>query len=136
MTTPYHRHQISLEGVIDFSAVPSLNPQERQLALHIFDQFIKHYEPLQIQRGPYKRITLLRAAREYAPSEDGFLRKFFLHIGEMPCPSEQACVADFSRALSSFMDFDSMTDKQKDDIDRKMSDFADTVVNDLILPCS
>jgi hypothetical protein len=68
IASPLHRHQSSLEGVIDFSLNQSLDPEKRKQAIRIFNLLINHYESLQLKNGPYKSITLFRAIYEYAPS--------------------------------------------------------------------
>ena len=80
---PHHRHQTSLEGVIDVLApTQQLSPRQRDQATHIFDAVIQAYEPSQSNSGPYKQITLVRLTYEYARSElsrDNFLAFFFQH---------------------------------------------------------
>ena len=81
--SPHHRHQTSLEGVIDvFASTQQLSPEQRDQATHIFNAVIKACEPLQHNKAPYKQITLVRLTYEYARSEasrDNFLRFFFQH---------------------------------------------------------
>ncbi len=67
MASPHHRHQASLEGVIDFSSNQPLDPDERNEATRIFHQIINYCEPSQ-SNEPYKRITLVRATYEFTRS--------------------------------------------------------------------
>jgi hypothetical protein len=80
IASPHHRHQTSLEGVINlFAGASALSPQERREATRIFREVIDACEPLQTQE-PYKQVTLVRLTYEYARSEasrDNFLRFFF-----------------------------------------------------------
>ena len=57
---PRHRHQTSLEGVIDvLASTQRLSPERRDQATHIFNALIKACEPFQPNSGPYKQITLV-----------------------------------------------------------------------------
>jgi len=80
---PHHRHQTSLEGVIDVLApTQRLSPKQRVQATHIFNALIEACEPLQPNSGPYKQITLVSLTYQYARSEisrDNFLHFFFKH---------------------------------------------------------
>jgi hypothetical protein len=78
----HHRHQGSLEGVIDFST-ERWDPDERAPAELNFNRIINHYEPLQANDGPYKRVTLVRLTYEHARSQESkntFLISFFQNI--------------------------------------------------------
>ena len=77
-SSPHHRHQSSLEGVI-FPSTPAIEPSHRARATETFNQIIDYYEPLQTKTGRYKQITLLRLTYEYVLSEvsrDNFLTHF------------------------------------------------------------
>lgn len=80
ITSPHHRHQASLEGVINlFAVTPPLSLEQRQDLTRVFTAVIDACEPLQNPK-PYKQITLVRLTYEYARSEasrDNFLRFFF-----------------------------------------------------------
>ncbi|KAI0388329.1 hypothetical protein F5Y17DRAFT_453269 [Xylariaceae sp. FL0594] len=79
--SPLHRHQSSLEGVIDFSAQPPLGTDQRSVAQDRFNRIINYFntdDPS--NRGPYNRSQLIRSTYEYALSEqsqDNLLRAFF-----------------------------------------------------------
>jgi hypothetical protein len=134
MVSPHHRHQSSLEGVIDFSD-QHLHPDERNRATRIFNRIINYYEPSQTKNGPYKQITLLRATYEYALSRDNFLKLFFLYIGRESHLTEQLSESNFSQTLSHFVNFDSITAEQKDELGKSVSAFADYLVDNFFLPC-
>ena len=76
----HHRHQTSLEGVIDlFATTRQLSSEQRDKATRVFNGVTEACEPLH-NTGPYKQITLVRLTYEYARSEasrDNFLRFFF-----------------------------------------------------------
>lgn len=85
---PHHRHQSSLEGVIDFSAEEPLQPHRRSEARRKFYRILDHFEvdTSRENLGPYVRPRLIRYTYEYALSEearDRFLRAFFQAI-ELP----------------------------------------------------
>ncbi|EEQ89449.2 uncharacterized protein BDCG_04569 [Blastomyces dermatitidis ER-3] len=55
----HHRHQASLERILDLSPQEVLTLEERAQAGNIFSQFISHCEPRQ-SAHPYKKVTLVR----------------------------------------------------------------------------
>ena len=107
---PHHRHQTSLEGVIDVLApTQQLSPEQRDQATHNFNALIEACEPLQPNNGSYKQITLVRLTYKYARSEisrDNFLHFFFKHT---KIPSEVSkwklvCNYDHIPQLIAFAD--------------------------------
>jgi hypothetical protein len=62
MALPHHRHQSSLEGVIDFSSPQPLGLDQRNRATDIFNQIVAQYEPYQTEEKGHKQITILRVA--------------------------------------------------------------------------
>ncbi|KIE01369.1 hypothetical protein MAJ_02710, partial [Metarhizium majus ARSEF 297] len=84
-SAPHHRHQSSLEGVINFSSSPPLGDDDRFVAIERFYQIVEHYENNQFtSTGPYNRPKLLRLTYEYATSEkskDNILQAFFNAVG-------------------------------------------------------
>lgn len=126
MATPHHRHQSSLEAVIDFSSSQPLETDQRVRATQIFYQIIHHCEPSQTKEGPYKRISLVCLTYEYALSQDNFLRYFFRYLNEE---------TSFSRALSHFAEFDDWDTKRKNELISGLTDFADYLFDNFFLPC-
>jgi hypothetical protein len=122
--SPHHRHQSSLEGVIDFSPpTERLELDQRANAIQIFSQIIGHYERSQTKNGPYKRITLIRLTYEYVLSEisqENFLRYFFQ---QMAIPIEKD------------MHFDDWDTEQKSELESSLTAFADFLVDNFFLPC-
>jgi hypothetical protein len=122
--SPHHRHQSSLEGVIDFSpSTERLESDQRAKAMQIFSQIIDHYERSQTKNGPYKRITLVRLTCEYALSEisrENFLRYFFQY---MAIPMEKD------------IHFDDWNTEQKSELESSLTAFADFLVDNFFLPC-
>ena len=81
--SPHHRHQTSLEGVIDvLTPTHQLSAEQRDQATYVFNAVIEACEPTQPTKGSYKPITLVRLTYKYARSEasrDNFLHFFFRH---------------------------------------------------------
>ncbi|KAI0527764.1 hypothetical protein F5B22DRAFT_3173 [Xylaria bambusicola] len=81
--SPLHRHQSSLEGIIDFSAEEPLGIHQRNDARRRFYRIVEHFGASgAIDRAPpkYEPPRLVRYTYEYALSEesrDNFLRAFF-----------------------------------------------------------
>jgi hypothetical protein len=117
--SPHHRHQTSLEGVIDvFAPHPALSFDQRQQETSVFTAVIEACEPRQNHK-PYKQVTLVRLTYEYARSEasrDNFLRFFFQHtqIPTKPTQSESATLSDYGPRLIAF---------------------AETLIENFFLPC-
>ncbi|KAI0140429.1 hypothetical protein GGR57DRAFT_426175 [Xylariaceae sp. FL1272] len=83
MAAPLHRHQSSLEGILDFSPrPPPLESEQRNQARHRFHDICEHFDR-GIPLGDYSRPRLVRYTYEHALSEesgDHFLRLFFKAI--------------------------------------------------------
>ncbi|OAA63380.1 hypothetical protein SPI_03543 [Niveomyces insectorum RCEF 264] len=93
---PHHRHQASLEGVIDLSPQPPLGPAQRAYARRVFYRIVEHFEAANTSSADrnnagasrsdnrtYSQPRLVRYTYEYALSEesrDTFLRAFFKSI--------------------------------------------------------
>ncbi|EAS37218.3 uncharacterized protein CIMG_02572 [Coccidioides immitis RS] len=80
-----HRHQASVEGIIDFSGPESLPADQHARAKQRFYSIIKHFRPaLEASDVAYSRPFLVRYTYEYSRSElsqDTFLRAFFDFMG-------------------------------------------------------
>jgi hypothetical protein len=120
MAAPSHRHQSSLEGLIDFSASEPLfaNEQERAQAVGRFRRIVDHFEAVEQTASRYgdgyNRPALVRLTFEYARSQeskDRFLGAFFrsLAIGMLDDDnvnfSDNSVVADFREAVFGFAEF-------------------------------
>lgn len=132
MAPPHHRHQASLEGVLDFSTPTSLEDPVRDQATRLFGQIIDYYEPTQ-KTDPYLRVTLLRAIFDYTPSKDIFLTYLFQYIDD--AIEKRAAEPSFSQILSRIAQFESMTDTERDKIGQAMTTFAELIFENLLLPC-
>lgn len=82
-----HRHQASLEGIINFSALEPLIATQRARAKRIFYSIIDHFGPVPPggrRASEYSRPLLVRYTYEFSRSElskDTFLRAFFEFMG-------------------------------------------------------
>ena len=117
--SPLHRHQSSLEGIIDFSTQSPLGPHQRLSASRRFYQIVNHFDVPTTSsdtRSEYDRIKLVRLTYEYARSEESkgnFLRAFFqsaaLSIdgdeGEAIDLSDADFVAELRTSLFNFADY-------------------------------
>lgn len=78
--TALHRHQSSLEGIIDFSTRPPLTAAQRLSASRRFSQLVSHFDVPDSSSKGYDRVKLIQLTYHYARSEeskDNFLRAFF-----------------------------------------------------------
>ncbi|KAK3935965.1 hypothetical protein QBC46DRAFT_396221 [Diplogelasinospora grovesii] len=120
MAAPSHRHQSSLEGLIDFSAAEPLfaNEQQRTQAVGRFRRIVDYFEaaeqPASRYGDGYNRPALVRLTFEYArsqKSQDRFLGAFFrsLALGMLDDDSvnlsDDSVVADFRSPLFGFAEF-------------------------------
>ncbi|KAI0173167.1 hypothetical protein GGR52DRAFT_542148 [Hypoxylon sp. FL1284] len=108
MASPLHRHQSSLEGVINFSAEPPLEAAQRTVAVRRFYRIIEHFETSSNSGdvSPYKRPQLVRFTYEYALSEesrDNLLRAFFRAMALSMGDDNQSI--DFEELRSIFLGF-------------------------------
>lgn len=119
-----HRHQSSLESIIDFSAQPPLEPDLRLSASRRFYEIVNHFDVSGSgNNGEYDRINLVRLTYEYARSEESkgnFLRAFFQ-----------------SAALP--MDGDEAIDLSDADLEAELRtslfNFAEYLLDNFFLPC-
>ncbi|KAI8647990.1 HNHc domain-containing protein [Fusarium keratoplasticum] len=98
---PLHRHQSSLEGIIDFSAQPPLTPAQRLSAGRRFNQLVNHFDvPDDSSSKGYDRVKLVRLTYDYARSEESkgnFLRAFF-EFAELPINGDEDIDLDLGDA--------------------------------------
>ncbi|RYC54053.1 hypothetical protein CHU98_g12155 [Xylaria longipes] len=117
--SPLHRHQSSLEGVIDFSTEPPLGIDQRSVAKDRFHRIINYFntdDPS--NHGPYNRSQLISCTYQYALSEqsqDNLLRAFF-------------------RAMTLSLENDDNEDTNFDELRSKFFGFADYLLDNFFLP--
>jgi hypothetical protein len=123
MVPQLHRHQVSLESVIDPLATPLLSSYDRTRAQSIFQHIVQHCESYELLNTItptriYKRGRLLQLVYDHAISEhgrDNILRYFLTTMTAIPeesSPNNQ----DFSHVLSILSDFKDRNTLQKDEI--------------------
>ncbi|KAL2382611.1 hypothetical protein RJ035_006036 [Blastomyces gilchristii] len=130
-----HRHQSSLEKVLDFSQPFSLTPQQHQAATTLFRYLIQHYGLEQTIQPGYKPAALIQATFEHVTSKDAFLLFFFSHIYENLCSGVANPIdSDITVALSFFDGFSSWDQNQKQNADGAIESFAEYIVENFLLP--
>ncbi|KAF3490864.1 uncharacterized protein GIQ15_00381 [Arthroderma uncinatum] len=136
-TAAHHRHQASLEGVIDFSS-PSdpLSPADLALARLTFNRLLDHCEPIQNNK-PYKKATLVRLMHEHSRAEEVYLQKFFLYLGsENGGGGSASSASGVSKGLARFAGFDASNPNDvKKDAESAVDAFANYLFDNFFLPC-
>ncbi|KKZ62157.1 hypothetical protein EMCG_00472 [[Emmonsia] crescens] len=132
MPVAHHRHQASLEQILDFCLLP-LTASERANANIIFDQLMKHCEPLQ-SKSPYKTVTLVRLTYEHSQSKDTFLQQFFIFIDNVIPNKNESSI--FEHGLSHFHGFNGQTASSslKREAEEVVDSFADYLFQNFFLP--
>ncbi|QVM09592.1 hypothetical protein D8B26_004247 [Coccidioides posadasii str. Silveira] len=77
-----HRHQSSLEGVLDISEPFSLTPQQSSSARSLLDILIKDYGLERATERGYKPAKLIHVMLDFISSKDSFLTLFFTFLHE------------------------------------------------------
>ncbi|KAI8648932.1 HNHc domain-containing protein [Fusarium sp. Ph1] len=127
MASPHHRHQSSLEGLINFSSTQTLNVQQRARARSGFYHIIEHFDtakskPLSNNSSPYNRPRLIRLTYEYAISEesrDTLLQAFFRSL-EIPMDDGE--------------DIDFADKHIEEEVNCKLVGFAEYLLDNFFLP--
>lgn len=130
----HHRHQASLESILDFSSPQSLlNANELAQAGSIFNNLTNHCEPVQ-SNEPYKKVTLARLTYEHAESKEIFLHQFFIFLDTQKHPHGPP---DFTRAMSQFSSFDPATSSvsQKKEVEVVVNLFGEYLFSNFFSPC-
>jgi len=140
MAQPHHRHQVSLESVLDFSSTTaSLSADERSQATLIFHRIINYCSSHELLNTSgdagrkYGRAKLVKLVYEYAISDvgrDNILRYF---LASMVMESTE--VEGFPHILATLIDFDNLDISKKESIIKRVRDFADHLVDGFFLPC-
>ncbi|KIH95185.1 hypothetical protein SPBR_03549 [Sporothrix brasiliensis 5110] len=125
---PHHRHQASLESVIDPTPPPPLDPAQRANATRVFYRIVEHFDALDNHDGnrgrshTYSQPRLVRYTYEYALSEESrdiFLRAFF-------------------KAVALGLDENELGEDRELDFENLnplFSGFAEYLLNNFFLPC-
>uniref|UniRef100_A0A0B7KKY2 HNH nuclease domain-containing protein n=1 Tax=Bionectria ochroleuca TaxID=29856 RepID=A0A0B7KKY2_BIOOC len=107
---PLHRHQSSLEGVIDFSAELTLGTDQRTNAKRRFYHIVEYFEAANSSSSndDYSRPRLVHFTYDYALSEesrDNFLRAFFRAMALSIDGEEDIDVEDLRSPFFGFADY-------------------------------
>ena len=130
-----HRHQSSLEKVLDFSPPFSLNSQQHQTATALFGSLIQLYGVEQTIRHGYKPASLIQATYDYIAAKDAFLLFFFSFLYEKLCPGiTDLMEPETTVVLSFFDDFSTWDQNQKKDANAASEKFAEYIVENFLLP--
>ncbi|OAX82145.1 hypothetical protein ACJ72_03501 [Emergomyces africanus] len=125
-----HRHQSSLEGVLDFSEPFSLTPQQFDSARSLLDIFIRDYGLERATERVYKPAKLIQATLDYISSKDSFLALFFTFLHE----NLAGVTSNITLALSYFEDFSSWKPAARSGVRGAFEEFADYMVTQFFLP--
>ncbi|KAH8427790.1 uncharacterized protein LDX57_005495 [Aspergillus melleus] len=126
-----HRHQSSVESVLEFSPPFPLAPHQKNKAQILLHNFIRHYGLEQIVQKGYKPAKLIQATHDRVACQDTFLRFFFLFIYVKPSDLKESNVdADFSAALSYVESFI----EDPTNVKAAIEDFAEYIMDNFLLP--
>ncbi|OJD23150.1 hypothetical protein ACJ73_05502 [Blastomyces percursus] len=129
----HHRHEASLEGILDFSG-PSLSATEQAQAQAVINALLNHCEPLQSSQ-PYKKVTLVRLTYAQCRSVDLFLQQFFTYFDTYYSSGNTAIQPSFERGLARCAGFSSQSPAaQKQEAESVMNSFAEYLFNNFFLP--
>ncbi|RAL03626.1 uncharacterized protein BO80DRAFT_289179 [Aspergillus ibericus CBS 121593] len=126
------RHRSSLEGVIVPSSQP-LPPEERDLAIRIFEEITLHFERYQATNSGYKPITLIRLMKHEVSETDEFLSFFFSFTGQDLLDEEDGGIG-LDQILSHLAGFSNWSAEEKDALSESFVTFAKYLVDNFFLP--
>ena len=130
-----HRHQSSLERILDFSISFSLNSQQRQRATILFKDLIQLYGVEQTIHHGFKSTLLIQFTFEHIEAQDSFLSFYFLFLYEILCPNvTDLTELEITIVLSFFDDFSIWDQNQKKDANDASEKFAEYIVENFLLP--
>ncbi|RSL89011.1 hypothetical protein CDV31_015950 [Fusarium ambrosium] len=123
-TLPLHRHQSSLEGIIEFSSRSPLSVHDRASAVRRFYQVINHFDNNDTGQNhdKYDRVKLVRFTYEYSISDESrsnLLVALFEFLNLSPSAHED-------------IDFEDSTHRAE--LRAGLDEFADYLVDNFFLP--
>ena len=138
----HHRHQASLEGILDFSTPATLSVDQRERATRKFHQIIGHFdnnEGASSRGASYNRPRLIQLTYEYALSEESrdlLLRTFFHFIRLDIVGSEGSPAGNREEEVVGFTDFltEFSVGDREEEIRSKVAEFADYLMDNFYLP--
>nr|XP_001390780.2 hypothetical protein ANI_1_264044 [Aspergillus niger CBS 513.88]XP_001395751.2 hypothetical protein ANI_1_824104 [Aspergillus niger CBS 513.88] len=132
---PLHRHQSSLEKVLNFSKPFSLPPHQSQSAANLLQVLIQCYGPERSARKGYKPAALIKATYEHVVAKDTFLTFFFSSIYENLCSQPADLIdSDITIVLTFFDNFTSWSPDEKNKAKSAIEEFADYIIENFLLP--
>jgi hypothetical protein len=132
-----HRHQSSLEGVLDFSIPLPLTPQQHESARNLVIRLVRHYGSEKTVRKGYRPAALIQATLEHVTSPDTFMTFFLTYIYEDLHSDERHAVdSDITHALVFFEGFSSWEPEQINKLHEGLEKFAEYIVENFFLPRS
>jgi hypothetical protein len=130
-----HRHQSSLEGVLDFSIPLSLTPQQHESARNLVIRLIWHYGPEKTVRKGYRPATLIQATLEHVASPDTFMTFFLSYIyDDLHLEEGSTGDSDITHSLSYLEGFSSWEPEQINKLHGGLERFAEYIVENFFLP--
>jgi hypothetical protein len=142
MASPHHRHQSSLEAILNFSPTPPLPLGQRIQGKDVLMKLLAYYRQSSASPSPnskpkpYRPADLLELVHEHAVSDlgrDNVLRYLLSSLldGEVEL---QAGLNDLSDALALLADFDSWNEPRKTRIVAQIEVIAEHLINRFFLP--
>ncbi|KAJ5853193.1 hypothetical protein N7534_005736 [Penicillium rubens] len=130
-----HRHQSSLEGVLDFSIPLSLTPQQHESARNLVITLVQHYGSEKTGRKGYRPAALIQATLEHVTSPDTFMTFFLTYIYEdLRSDEGHAVDSEITHALVFFEGFSSWEPEQINKLHGVLEKFAEFIVENFLLP--
>lgn len=121
---PLHRHQSSLEGIIDFSSREPLSESHRASAIRRFYQVINYFDGNDTKRGQnqYDKVKLVLFTYEYSTnqvSKDNVLIAVFEFL---------------KLSISAEEDIDFKDATYRSELKNHLYEFADYLIDNFFLP--
>lgn len=131
----YHRHQSSLEAILDFSPAFSLTLDRRQAAEIFFNKLIDIYHPERISPKGYRPAGLIQAIFDRVAAKDAFLIFFFSFICDtLSQRTEDTIENDIMVYLADFDDISSWDSQKLSHVKAAIETFAEYIVENFLLP--
>ncbi|KAJ5677682.1 uncharacterized protein N7477_003315 [Penicillium maclennaniae] len=130
-----HRHQSSLEGVLDFSVPLSLTREQHESARNLVIRLVRHYGSEKTVRKGYRPAALIQATLEHVTSPDTFMTFFLSYVYEDLCSDvENGVDFDITHALVFFERFSLWIPERINKLHEGLENFAEYIVENFLLP--